>query len=181
MARPPKPRVLVVDDHPANRMAREVVLENDYTVYLAASGPEALALAEDVDFAVILLDVRMPIMDGFEVAAELRRREKTRHVPILFTSAFDKSVVDVNQGFLAGATDYLFSPVDPEDLKYKVGTHCEAYLRQEALRERIEHLGQAAESLRTELLRALPVDVALRARVRELEGVIEEMNAGSLT
>jgi PleD family two-component response regulator len=180
MVQPVKPRVLVVDDHPANRLAREVVLENDYTVYLAASGKEAIEMAEMIDFAVILLDVRMPILDGFETAAELRRRERTRHTPILFTSAFDKSIADVHHGFDSGATDYLFSPIEPEYLKFKVATHCQAHLRQEALRERIEHLGQVAETLRTELHEALPVASALRERIRELEGVIEEMSAGAL-
>jgi len=72
MPQPLKPRVLVVDDHSANRLAYESILENDFTVALAGSGPEALEMVRREEFAVILLDVRMPGMDGFEVAERLR-------------------------------------------------------------------------------------------------------------
>src|SRR5688500_17277247 len=117
---PTKPRILIVDDHPANRLAYETVLEGGYTIFLAESGPQALELTRRVEFAVILLDVRMPEMDGYETAVQLRRRDTTRHTPIVFTSAIDQSLSHVNRGFGVGATDYIFSPVDPEFLKFKV-------------------------------------------------------------
>src|SRR5690242_10066750 len=88
---PAKPRVLIVDDHPANRMAFRNLLEPLYTIAIASNGMEALLSTEQHDFAVILLDVRMPGMDGFEVAEKLRRAERTRHTPIVFMSAYDRT------------------------------------------------------------------------------------------
>src|SRR5690242_15235878 len=120
---PIKPRVLIVDDHPANRRAFESLLESDYSVAVAATGYQALALTLRDDYAVILLDVKMPGMDGFEVAELLRRRERTKYTPIVFISAFDQTVLQLKKGFVAGATDFVFSPVDEDLLKYKVATY----------------------------------------------------------
>lgn len=178
---PRKPRVLVVDDHPANRMAYEAVLEHDYTIYLAESGAQALELAQKVEFAVILLDVRMPIMDGFETAVALRKRDTTKFTPIVFTSAVDKSLTHVNQGFVVGATDYLFSPVDPEFLKFKVSTYAQMYLRNEALRLQIHQLNDLLTSLRAEFDRTVPIESSLKARIRQLESVIEELNRQAIS
>lgn len=110
------PPVLIVDDDPANRL----VLEADDDVVQARSGREALDHAAGMDFAVLLLDVRMPILDGYETAAELRRLERTRLPPILFASAHDQTPSHVPRGFSAGATDVLFAPLEPEVLRFKV-------------------------------------------------------------
>ena len=163
---PPKPRVLVVDDHPANRLAYETVLEAGYTVFLAESGRQALELTAKVEFAVILLDVRMPEMDGYETAIQLRRRDATRHTPIVFTSAIDQSLSHVNRGFVAGATDYIFSPVDPEFLKFKVATYTQMYLRHEALLLQIERLEKYLRSLQAEIGGSFSAD---------LTGILEEL------
>src|SRR5579885_2865779 len=104
---PAKPHVLVVDDHPANRMAFEHVLEPRYTVTLAATGRQALEMTLRQDFAVILLDVKMPGMDGFEVAELLRKRERTSHTPIVFISAYDQTVLQAKRGYVSGATDFV--------------------------------------------------------------------------
>src|SRR5262245_58482935 len=101
---PDKPRVLIVDDTPANRYAFQSLLEEDYTVYIAGTGRRALELARIEEFAVILLDVRMPEMDGFETAERLRRLDKVRFTPILFTSAYDKTMGQLTRGYVAGAT-----------------------------------------------------------------------------
>src|SRR5262245_35215796 len=105
---PSKPRVLVVDDNEANRAAFESVLERDYTVRLASTGERALQLALTEEFAVILLDVRMPGMDGFETAELLRKRESTRHTPIIFLSAYDQTILQAKRAYVAGATDFIF-------------------------------------------------------------------------
>lgn len=178
---PRRPRVLIVDDHPANRMAYESILERDYSVYLADSGAQALELAEREEFAVILLDVRMPMMDGFETAVALRRREKTRYTPIIFTSAIDKTLNHVSQGFTVGATDYLFSPVDPEFLRFKVSTYAQMFLRNESLRLQIVQLNELLDSLRAELERSAPVESGLKARIRQLERVIDELKRQAIT
>src|SRR5262245_2754309 len=128
-----KPRVLVVDDHPANRYAFESVLEKDFEVTLADSGRRAVELCRQRDFEVIVLDVRMPEMDGFDTAEALRRVERTRVIPIIFTSAYDQTLAQMTRGYVSGATDFLFSPVDPDLLKLKVGTYARIHRRQEAL------------------------------------------------
>src|SRR6185436_2524289 len=94
-----KPRVLVVDDRDANRYAFETVLEKEFSVTLAASGKQALELCRREEFAVIVLDVRMPEMDGFETAEALRRNEKTRVTPIIFTSAYEQPMIGVTLVF----------------------------------------------------------------------------------
>ena len=172
---PAKPRVLVVDDHPANRRAFESILEPNYTVHLAASGFQALELALREEYAVILLDVKMPGMDGFEVAELLRRRERTRHTPIVFISAFDQTVLQMKKGFIAGATDYIFSPVDEELLKFKVATYVEIFLRNESLRFRIRDLETTVATLREELRARGSADTAILGRIQSLDGIIGEL------
>src|SRR5690242_19263318 len=96
---PAKPRILIVDDHPANRLAFTTLLEPNYTVTAAADGQQALELALQEDYAVILLDVRMPMMDGFAVAEVLRKTDRTRQTPIVFMSAFDQTVLQTKKGY----------------------------------------------------------------------------------
>jgi CheY-like chemotaxis protein len=166
---PAKPRVLIVDDNPANRRAFEILLEEKYTLEVAASGHQALELTLKEDFAVVLLDVRMPGMDGFEVAEFLRRRERTRHTPIIFISAFDQTVLQLKKGYVAGATDFIFSPVDEDLLKLKVATYVEIYLRNEALRLRILELETTLGSLHAEFRRLDPSRAILEQRIKTLE------------
>ncbi|HLY74170.1 MAG TPA: response regulator, partial [Planctomycetota bacterium] len=137
---PAKPRVLIVDDRPANRLAFETLLEPLYTVVAAEDGYAALRLTQQQEFAVILLDVRMPGMDGFETAERLRKQENVRYTPIVFMSAYDKTDLQAKKGYVAGATDYLFSPVDEDLLKLKVATYVQLYLKNEGLRLQIEEL-----------------------------------------
>jgi PleD family two-component response regulator len=170
---PAKPRVLIVDDHPANRQAFESILEKTYTVHLAASGFQALELTLREEYAVIMLDVKMPGMDGFEVAELLRRRERTKHTPILFISAFDQTVLQVKKGFIAGATDFIFSPVDEELLKFKVATYVQIYLRNESLRFRIYELERTVATLREELRARGSADTAILVRIKSLDGMID--------
>lgn len=167
-----KPRVLVVDDHPANRLAFEVVLEKDYDVHVVESGRQALDLANSEEFAVILLDVRMPLMDGFETATRLRQLPLARDTVIIFTSAIEKSQAHVYQGFNAGATDYLFSPIEPELLKFKVGIYAHMHARNHALRFQIAQLNDVVSALRAE---TKTVEGSSAARIRQLEEVIEEL------
>jgi CheY-like chemotaxis protein len=170
---PAKPRVLIVDDHPANRRAFETLLEPDYTVSLAATGYQALEWTLRDDYAVILLDVKMPGMDGFEVAELLRRRERTRYTPIVFISAFDQTVFQMKQGYIVGATDYIFSPVDSELLKFKVATYVHIYLRNEALRLQVRDLELTVASLRAEIRSRGGADPGLQTQIRSFEAIIE--------
>jgi CheY-like chemotaxis protein len=170
---PAKPRVLIVDDHPANRRAFETLLETDYTVSLAATGYQALELTLREEFAVILLDVKMPGMDGFEVADLLRKRERTRHTPIVFISAFDQTVFQMKKGYIVGATDYIFSPVDAELLKFKVAAYVHMYLRNEALRIQIRDLELTVAALRDRSRTRGTIDPALQSQLRSFEAIID--------
>ena len=171
---PVKPRVLIVDDHPANRMAFGALLQDDYTVSLAASGPEALELSARHDFAVILMDVRMPIMDGFETASRLRQRE-ARYTPILFISAYDQNDHHLKRGYVAGATDFIFSPVDEDLLKFKVATYVQFFLRHESLMIRVQQLTEMLRLLQAEVAKRGPSEQDLNERIRELERAVDDL------
>lgn len=117
----PTPNVLLVDDTQENLVALEVVLEDlDCNLFKAGSGQQALGLLLKKDFSLVLLDVQMPEMDGFEVAALMRNNPKTKNIPIIFVTAISKEQKYVHQGYKAGAVDYLFKPIEPVILKGKV-------------------------------------------------------------
>lgn len=176
-----KPRVLVVDDTALNRLAFEAVLEQDFAVTLAESGTEAIELCRDDDFAVIVLDVRMPGMDGFETARALRKQEATRATPIIiFTSAFDQNIVQVTRGFAAGATDFLFNPVDPDLLRIKVATYARIYQRHEALRLQVRQLREALFQLHAELARHGLEVPGLKERLDAVEQTASEIDRQTL-
>ena len=168
-----KPRVLVVDDNYANRLSLEGLLEPEYLVDVATSGRQALTLALKQEYAVILLDVRMPDMDGFETAELLRKNLRTRETAIVFTSAYDQEDADVARGYHVGATDYLFSPVDPDLLQLKMRTYASMHLRVKAMRLHVEQVTNILISVQLELNKSGASEVALKARVRELEKAIE--------
>ena len=171
-----KPRVLVVDDNYANRISLEGLLESEYLVDLAANGQQALSLALKQEYAVILLDVRMPEMDGFETAALLRTHLKTRETAIIFTSAYDQQDADVARGYHVGATDYLFSPVDPNLLQLKMRTYVSMHLRLKAMRLHLDQVTNILLSVQVELNKSGASEAALKARVRDLEKAIENLN-----
>src|SRR2546423_14000116 len=108
-----KPKVLLVDDRPDNLVAMQAVLGPlRCQVATAASGEEALkALLQD-EYAVILLDVQMPGLDGFETARLIKARERTRGIPIIFVTAISTDPPHIHKGYAAGAVDYLFKPYD---------------------------------------------------------------------
>ena len=113
--------ILIVDDRPENLISLEALLEDfDANIIKAASGKEALGLTLEYDFALILLDVQMPDMDGFETAELLRGSVKTNHVPIIFVTAISKDQYHMFKGYESGAVDYLFKPLNPDVLKNKI-------------------------------------------------------------
>lgn len=169
-----KTRILVVDDHIGNRLALEGLLETEYAVDLAASGQAALQLANKRAYAVILLDVRMPIMDGFEAAGLLRKEPNVQNTAIIFTSAYDQSDAQIARGYKVGATDYLLSPVDPDFLKLKMRTYVRMYLRIEALRIHIDRLTNLLQSIQLEVNHRSDEE-ALHGQVLELEQVVADL------
>jgi CheY-like chemotaxis protein len=152
---PPRARILIVDDTAANRSAFQAVLSDIADVVLASSGREALQILSVDDFAVILLDIRMPVLDGIETALLIRKRPYSRQTPIIFVSAYEKTPVEVAEGKFTGPIDYLFSPVDSEALRRKVGTLVELHL-------------QGLET-RRQLDEALRANRILEQRIRDLE------------
>jgi PAS domain S-box-containing protein len=116
-----KINILLVDDHPENLLALEAVLDApEYHLVRAESGAEALKHLLKIPFSLILLDICMPGLDGFETASLIRERPKTRNIPIIFVTAVHRSEEDLTKGYAAGAVDYVIKPFDPDALKAKV-------------------------------------------------------------
>ena len=139
------PKILIVDDRPENLLALEAILQGlGHELVKAHSGEEALKRLLTEDFALILLDVQMPGMDGFETATHIKQRERTRDVPIVFLTAIDGEAHQAFRGYAAGAVDYLSKPFDPWVLRAKVGVFIELY-------ERRRELAHQAAELRRQL------------------------------
>jgi PAS domain S-box-containing protein len=136
--------ILMVDDRPENLLALDAILEplGERLIH-AGSGEEALRILLEEDVALILLDVQMPGMDGFETATFIKARAKTRHIPIIFLTAVGKDQMPEFAGYSAGAVDYLYKPLDSTILQAKVTTFIDLHHKSWELRERGEKLRQA--------------------------------------
>ena len=138
--------ILIVDDHPENLVALEAILDADgRNLVKANSGQEALTLAVKMEFSLVLLDVQMPEMDGFEVASLMRKHKKTKTIPIIFVTAINKDQKYVFQGYESGAVDYLFKPLDPIILEHKVRFFLELDYKNKQLQRRINEVMQLKE------------------------------------
>lgn len=158
--------ILIVDDQEGNLLALQGVLEGqDRRIHLARSGREALRLLLEDVFAVIIMDVRMPELDGFETAELIRERESTAGVPIIFLTAAGKTEEQVFHGYSLGAVDYLFKPVVPEILRSKVAVFVDMCRKREQLRTQSEALERANKALSREVVER-----------RRAEGRVEELN-----
>lgn len=136
-----KVNILVVDDRPEGLMAVEAVLKSpDYNLVLAKSGMEALKFLLREEFAVILMDVQMPEMNGFETAEIIKTRDKSKDIPIIFMSAISQEEQYVYQGYKAGAIDYILKPFDPYILKSKVAIFVDLYQKNIQLMEQAQRL-----------------------------------------
>lgn len=183
-------KLLLVDDRPENLIALEAVLEPlGQDLVTAKSGPEALKHLLTEDFAVILLDVQMPIMDGFETATLIKQRPKSRHIPIIFLTAISKEDQYVFQGYSAGAVDYLTKPINPDILRSKVRVFVELYQQQQTIREQearlreSERLQAEAEALERERLLQEEHFQELterEARLREFQETLDATHDGVL-
>jgi CheY-like chemotaxis protein len=138
MGSPEKINILIVDDLPDKLLALQTVLESlGENVVTARSGREALRRLLHQDFAVILLDVNMPDMDGLETAALIRGRKRSEHTPILFVTAFDDER-RLTQGYSLGAVDYILSPVSPDVLRTKIGVFVDLFRMTEQIKQQAE-------------------------------------------
>ncbi len=133
--------ILMVDDHRENLLALEGILRNpQYNLVSAVSGREALKHLLDREFALILLDVKMPDMDGFETAELIRAREQSRHIPIIFVTAIDQIQGSESRGYAAGAVDFIFKPLNPDILRSKVKAFVDLFLKSRELQERADRI-----------------------------------------
>lgn len=156
-------KILIVDDRPENLLTLEGLLDDHHVEPVRAlSGEEALAATLDHDFALVLLDVQMPGMDGYEVAELMRGNKKTRHIPIIFVTATLNAEAQVFRGYESGAVDYLAKPFNPMVLNSKVGVFIELFQHKAALEEKtiefnqklveLEELQQQLEETNEQLL-----------------------------
>ncbi|MCU1483796.1 MAG: hypothetical protein JWN67_542 [Actinomycetia bacterium] len=139
--------LLLVDDTPENLVALQALLDPlGYRLLLASSGEEALRHLMRADVAVILLDVRMPGMDGFETARHIKDRQRTRDIPIVFLTAFGDDAMRIAEGFSSGAVDYLTKPLDPILLRAKVQVLVDLHQRTRALQHESEVLAHRLDA-----------------------------------
>ncbi len=144
--------ILVVDDKPENILALEGFLEKpDRNIIKAYSGEDALAQVLDHDFGLILLDVQMPKMDGFETASIIRQRPKSKNLPIIFVTALSKDQKHVSKGYEFGAVDYLFKPVIPEILQAKVEVFCQLHRQKRIIEEQLQEIEKKNQQLNKQL------------------------------
>src|SRR3954470_15744365 len=157
----PKVSILIVDDRPEKLLALEAVLEDlGETIVRAYSGREALRQVLTQEFAVILLDVNMPDMDGFETAALIRQRKNSEHVPIIFITAFGDEM-HISRGYSLGAVDYILTPVVPEVLRSKVAVFVELFRKTQQVRRQAESLRRRAGQLQKLAAASLAINSAL--------------------
>lgn len=165
-------KILLVDDREDNLESMEIVLENQgYTFYKATSGKDALKiLLKEDGFSLILLDVRMPIMDGYETAELIFQREKLRQVPIIFITGQDYEDAAVFKGYQAGAVDYIRKPFNPQVLRSKVAVFAELHRKNQQLSKQEEKLRLINEDL-------MNLNAALEMRVKERTLQLETVNS----
>ena len=164
-----KANLLLVDDREENLKTLEAILEDlGENLVFASSGPEALRHVLQMDFAVILMDVRMPGMDGLEAAALIRQRDRSAHTPIIFLTAYDENQDQVKKGYGLGAVDFLFKPIVPEILRSKLAVFVD-------LHRKTEEIQRTGEILREAQLRAHERELAEQRRKWETEQLRKEV------
>ena len=128
-------KILIVDDREDNLFSIETILEKDkYSIIKANSGRSALkVLLQQQDFTLILMDVQMPDMNGFETAALIYQRDKLRHIPIIFITAHDYGEENIFKGYQTGGVDYIYKPINPDLLRYKVSVFADLYRKNHQL------------------------------------------------
>lgn len=146
-------KLLVVDDREDNLLSIETILERDgYTIVKATSGRAALKiLLNQHDFTLILMDVQMPDMNGFETASLIYQREKLRHIPVIFITAHDYSEENLFKGYETGGVDYIYKPYNPELLRYKVSVFADLYRKNHQLLQQERILKAVNKDLEKEI------------------------------
>lgn len=171
---PRKANVLAVDDKRANLLALEAALGAEHNLVFATSGEEAISvLASRRDIDLILLDVQMPALDGFETAARIRQVEAFRNIPIIFVTAVYSEDPFIRKGYEAGGIDYFTKPLDPEILKTKVAVYAAFKLNAETLNQRDLYIRELEERLQADRKPSTPPEgVPVGVLIADVEGRI---------
>jgi PAS domain S-box-containing protein len=171
--------ILLVDDRPDNLLVMQSLLEDDpeYNIVTASSGAEAIELVKKIDFALIVLDVQMPDMDGFETAASIKRLRRGKDVPIMMVTAIYSEAPYFLKGYSAGAIDYIAKPFHPDIFKAKVRVHANLYIKSRQIATQTKYLLEAYRALHHEnratiVLETMPVGLV----VADLGGTISQIN-----
>lgn len=170
-------KILLVDDQPENLLSASAVLGTlGQEVVTAQSGREALLYLLDQDFAVIVLDIMMPDMDGFETAAFIRQRERSRHTPIIFLTALGRTEDHIRHGYDLGAVDYMTKPFIPEFLRAKVSVFVELHRKRQLLQQQSELLERRNRELQEAVERSRKAEEEIKALNAHLERRLEQLN-----
>jgi PAS domain S-box-containing protein len=177
--------ILLVDDDAKNLLALEAILSDlGQNIVTATSGEEALKCLLTQEFAVILLDVNMPKLDGFETAKLIRERQRTQHTPIIFLTGIEKSEIKIFKGYTVGAVDYLLKPIVPEILTSKVSVFIELYKKTEEIKRQATQLAEANRELERQAVKLREQAQLLELThdsviVCNLHGVVQFWNRGA--
>ncbi|QAY93441.1 hybrid sensor histidine kinase/response regulator [Pseudomonas sp. ACM7] len=160
-------KLLIVDDLPENLLALEALIRReDRIVYKALSADEALSLLLQHEFAMAILDVQMPGMNGFELAELMRGTEKTKNIPIVFVSAAGRELNYAFKGYESGAVDFLYKPLDIHAVKSKVNVFVELFRQSKAMKQQVEELEQSRREQETLLKQLQSTQLELEQSVR---------------
>lgn len=178
-------KILLVDDREDNLLSIETILEPDGYIFIKAnSGRQALKiLLKEFDFALILMDVKMPNLNGFETATLIYEREKLRHVPIIFITANNYGDENIFKGYQAGAVDYIYKPINPDLLRAKVNVFIDLYKKNHRLLAQEQKLIFANENLAKEIeerkkseLQVTQLNIQLMDNIMQLKSTNEELD-----
>jgi signal transduction histidine kinase len=176
-----QPKILLVDDREDNLLSMESLFEKDnYRFFKANSGRQALKiLLKEFDFALILMDVKMPNLNGFETAALIYERQKLKHIPIIFITANNYGEENVFRGYKMGAVDYIYKPVNPDLLRAKVAVFVDLYRKNHALLEQEQKLIFINKNLENEIAERKISEEKIKALNRELLGNIGRLESAN--
>ena len=176
-----QPKILLVDDREDNLLSIETILEpGGYRFIKANSGREALKiLLKEYDFALILMDVKMPNLNGFETATMIYEREKLKHIPIIFITANNYGDENVFKGYKAGAVDYIYKPINPELLRAKVSVFIDLYKKNHKLLAQEQNLVKINNNLESEVKERKISEEKVKELNRELLENIERLESAN--
>jgi len=185
MSKPLKIKILLVDDKEKNLISMESILWKDgYEIIRALSGKETLKiLLKDVDFTLILMDIEMPELNGFETATMIYQREKLRHIPIIFVTAHSYGEENLFKGYKAGAVDYIYKPIQPALLRAKVEVFVELYKKNHQLVDQEQKLKLINRNLEMEVKerisseeKVVELNKQLLRNIEQLESTNKELD-----